>query len=92
MRKEFLPCVNRMRTKAFNEHMLWKGTIQRANYPVLQQPPMDLPKFNTLTGKPHPSNDRIFDEICEKTTAMSREYWLGERLRREAYRAQFTGF
>jgi hypothetical protein len=79
-----------MKTKAFNEDFLWKGAIQSANWPApVQREPMDLPKINRLTGKPHPTNDMIFDEICEKTAAMSSQYWFGERLRRAAYRERF---
>ena len=90
MRKEFRSCKTRMRTKPFNEHALWRGKIQKANYPKpTEREPMDLPKYNTLTGKSSPTNDRLHDEICQKTVAMSREYWFGERLRREAYRADF---
>lgn len=77
-----------MRTKALNDEFLWKGTIQRANYPSIQQPPMVLPKINSLTGKPYPTNDTIHDEICRKTHEMSCQYWEGEKKRRHAYREQ----
>jgi len=79
-----------MKTKPLNEEFLWKGAIQRANYPPFQLPPMDLPKYNTLTGKAHPINNTIFDEICAKSAEMSRDYWAGERLRREAYRVYWS--
>ena len=79
-----------MRTKALNEDFLWKGTIQRANYRTMQQPPMDLPKINSLTGKPYPTNDRIHDELCHKTHEMSCQYWEGEKKRRQAYREKHT--
>ena len=79
-----------MKTKALNEDFLWKGKIQRAKYPApVQRELMDLPKYNSLTGTPHPENDRFHDEISKKSAAMSRQYWFGERLRREAYRERF---
>ena len=90
MRKEFRSYIGRMKTNAFNEDFLWKGAIQRANWPApVQQPPMNLPKINSLTGKPYATNNRVFDEICEKTAAISRQYWFGERARRAAYRERF---
>ena len=79
-----------MRTKAFNEDFLWKGTIQRANYRTMQQPPMVLPKINSLTGIPYPTKDTIHDEICRKTHEMSCQYWEGEKKRRQAYREKHT--
>jgi hypothetical protein len=75
-------------TRALNEEFLWKGAIQRANYRRLEQPQMDLPKFNTLTGKAHDMNKTIFDEICAKSAEISRDYWAGARARQEAYRAR----
>ena len=79
-----------MRTKALNDEFLWKGTIQRANYPTIQQPPMVLPKINSLTGIPYPTKDTIHDEICRKTHEMSSQYWEGEKKRRQAYREKHT--
>lgn len=76
-----------MRLRALNEDFLWKGAIQRANYPPpYRRDDMDLPKINSLTGKPHPTNDSIHDEVCKRSFAISCEYWEGERKRREAYR------
>jgi hypothetical protein len=75
-------------TRAFNEDALWKGRIQRANYPPLGQPKvLDLPKFNTLTGRSEHLNRAVFEEVCVKSAQISRDYWAGERVRREAYRA-----
>jgi hypothetical protein len=74
-------------TRALNEEFLWKGTIQRANYRRLEQPRMDLPKFNTLTGRSDNLNRTVFEGILEKSAQISRDYWAGARARREAYRA-----
>jgi hypothetical protein len=74
-------------TRALNEEFLWKGKIQRANYPRVEQPQMNLPKFNTLTGRSEHLNREVFEEVCSKSAQISRDYWAGERVRREAYRA-----
>jgi hypothetical protein len=74
-------------TRALNEEFLWKGAIQRANYRRLEQPQMDLPKFNTLTGRSEYLNKTVFDQICAKSAELSRDYWAGARARQEAYRA-----
>jgi hypothetical protein len=47
---------------------------------------MDLPKINSLTGKPYPTKDSIHDEVCKRGYVISCQYWEGERKRREAYR------
>jgi hypothetical protein len=78
-----------MKAKALNEDFLWKGKIQRARYPApMQREPMDLPKYNTLTGTSHPENNTIHEKISKMSAMISRDYWFGERLRREAYRAR----
>ena len=58
------------------------GAVRR-----LEQPQMDLPKFNTLTGRSEHLNRAVFEEVCVKSAQISRDYWAGERVRREAYRA-----
>ena len=79
-------------TKPFNEAFLWKGTLQRANYPSpAMKPPMDIPGVNPLTGKPHPTNDALHDEQCLSAYVMSQNYWAGERERRKAYREKNAG-
>ena len=81
-----------MITKAFNEKLLWKGTLQRAEYPTpVRKSPMNLPKYNPLTGNPHPTNDRLHDEHCASAHKMSQEYWAAEKIRREMYREHYRG-
>ena len=78
--------------KPFNEAFLWKGKIQRANYPSpTQKPPMDLPRINTVTGKPYPTKNTLHDEQCLSAYVISQNYWASERLRRKAYRENNAG-
>lgn len=73
-------------TRPFNEHLLWKGKIQRANYPKpVQKPPMILPEINSLTGRV--MNPPDYDkEMNEAYATYSRQYWLGVEERKRAYR------
>jgi hypothetical protein len=75
-------------TRPLNEHLLWKGAIQRANYkkPALK-PPMILPKINALTGKEmDPPN--IHEEMNRIYSAYSKWYWAGVEVRKLAYRME----
>jgi len=77
-----------MQLKAFNEHILWKGQIQKANYrPFIFQPPMVLPYINSLTGH-HvpPSRPTIAEEIESRYKLQSEAYWDGVRERQRQYR------
>jgi hypothetical protein len=62
-------------TKPRNVHLLWKGTIQRANYPKPEmKPDMILPEINTLTGKV--MNQENLHELMNASYAvMSKRYW-----------------
>ena len=64
-----------------NEHLLWKGAIQRANYsrPILK-PEMVLPKINALTGKVMNPPD-IHAEMNASYAAFSKRYWDGVKSR-----------
>ena len=80
-----------MLTKPFNEDFLWKGKLQRAQYPPApQKARMILPKYNTLTGKPYPTKYSLHDEQCLSAYEISKNYWAGERKRRQVYREQYT--
>ena len=79
-------------TRPLNEHLLWKGAIQRANYkrPALK-PPMILPKINALTGKEmDPPN--IHEEMNRIYAAYSRWYWAGVEVRKLDYRIKNSAF
>jgi len=69
-------------TKPFNEHLLWKGAIQRANYPkAVLKPNMILPEINTLTGKV--MNQPNYHEMMNASYAvLSKTYW--DRVKRDA--------
>jgi len=75
-------------TRPLNEHLLWKGAIQRAKYPrPTLKPPMILPKINALTGKEmNPPN--IHEEMNRIYAAYSRWYWTGVEVRKWAYRME----
>jgi hypothetical protein len=77
-----------MQLKAFNEHILWKGQIQKTNYSsFLIQPPMVLPFINPLTGR-HvpPSRPTIAEEIESSFKLQSEAYWDGVKARQRQYR------
>ena len=77
-----------MQLKAFNEHILWKGQIQKANYSsFVIQPPMVLPFINPLTGR-HvpPSRPTIAEEIESRYKLKSEAYWDGVKARQRQYR------
>ena len=81
-----------MLTKPFNEHLLWKGKIQLANYPspVLKKD-MDLPYVNWLTGTPSKLTD--FHDVHEKAYARySQEYWRGVKERAIQYRLEHSRY
>jgi len=73
-------------TRPFNEHLLWKGKIQRANYPKpIAKPPMILPEINSLTGKEmNPPN--IHKDMNKLYAQYSQEYWQGVNQRKYLYR------
>lgn len=75
-----------MRLAALNEGSLWKGQLQKNHSPSLLQPPMMLPKVNTLVGGSYPVKDRIHEEMCNSWKEISRAYWEGARKRMAQYR------
>jgi len=78
--------------KPFNEHLLWKGTIQRSNYPIpIRKPNMILPKINTLIGGTY-DNEDIWENITKGYDVVySKPYW--ERIKKihTEYRNSSTG-
>jgi hypothetical protein len=68
-------------TRPRNEHLLWKGQIQLANYPKpILKPPMVLPTINSLTGKVMNPPD-IHKEMNLAYASASRKYWLSVKNR-----------
>ena len=75
-------------TRPFNEHLLWKGKIQMANYPKsVAKPPMILPEINWLTGKEINPPD-IHKERNRMNASLSRDYWFGVERRKQEYRSK----
>ena len=54
---------------------------------TLVQPPMDLPKINSLTGIPYKVSPSIHDMLATKTQNESAAYWAGVNARKTLYRA-----
>jgi hypothetical protein len=77
-----------MKTTPLNEHLLWKGKIQQANYPTpkLKKDMVGLIKINSLTGTIVHGQPSIEDELYQKTLNESKEYWKGVELRKKLYR------
>jgi hypothetical protein len=75
--------------RPFNEHLLWKGKIQKANYPKLcdknRKPPMILPEINSLTGKVMNPPD-LNSEMNKSYATYSQKYWLDVEERKRIYR------
>jgi len=77
-------------TRPFNEHLLWKGKIQQANYPKpTRKPPMILPEINWLTGHVMNPPD-IHREMNAAYATYSQQYWLGVEERKRAYRKKMA--
>ena len=73
-------------SRPFNEHLLWKGKIQIANYPKpIVKPQMILPEINWLTGIVMNPPD-IHGEMNKAYKAYSKNYWLGVEERKRMYR------
>ena len=75
--------------RPFNEEMLWKGKIQKANYPEKNpKPPMDLPKINTIVGGTikDPRAPPIWEGINDSYRSYSNDYWAGVKVRNLIYR------
>ena len=76
-------------TRPFNEHLLWKGKIQKANYTTpLAKPQMILPKINSLTGKVMDSLVKPGD-LEKSYSVISKKYWTSVEERKRAYRENF---
>jgi len=76
--------------KPLNEHLLWKGKMQQANYPLPQRKaPMILPEVNWLTGHYDNAPD-LNKEMNQSYSTTSQLYWAGVEQRKIAYRAANT--
>jgi hypothetical protein len=77
-------------TKPLNEHLLWKGTIQKANYSKsVRKSPMLVPEVNWLTGEYYVGqSDNISSELRQSYSYYSRNYWNCVKARAQEYRRQ----
>ena len=74
--------------RPFNEEMLWKGKIQRAQYPAATpKPSMDLPRINTIVGGTIKDYRKpIWEGINDSYKSYSKDYWAGVKVRNLVYR------
>jgi len=79
-----------MQQRPFNEHLLWKSCIERANYPPpVRKPNMILPRINTLIGGTY--REELWEGITEDYAVYSRAYWERVKKGHEIYRAERVG-
>ena len=71
----------------FDEVHWWKNQLRTYNSKVKRQPPMVLPKVNSLTGRYVPVGPSIHDELNYRYSQYSKSYWAGVRERQKEYRA-----
>lgn len=79
-----------MLTKPLNEHLLWQGAIQAANYPqpICKPDMVGFTKINSLTGVIVKNQPSINDELALKSRAMSYNYWNAVEMRKRLYRLE----
>ena len=77
-----------MKTKPLNEHLLWKGKIQLANYPkpTLKNNMVGFFEINSLTGTIIKGQPCLYDEYYQKTIDESKLYWANVEKRKQIYR------
>jgi hypothetical protein len=77
-----------MKTIPYNEHLLWKGKIQLANYPIpiVKKDMIGLIKINSLTGTIVHGQHCIYDELYQKTLDESKKYWKKVEEQKKLYR------
>ena len=81
-----------MLTKPFNEHLLWKGEIQKSNYPKpICKPDFVVENTNWLTGV---VIDRgvVWRDIRKRYDAYSHSYWQGVNERKLRYRLENASY
>jgi hypothetical protein len=76
-----------MLTKPFNKELLWKSSIEKANYPKpVRKPPMDLDQVCSLTGYRTKEMMNIYKKIDWSYKLYSKNYWEGVEIRKAVYR------
>ena len=71
-------------TNPLNEHLLWKGTMQKTIHPPITKLPMIVPKICSLTGIPLKCPN-IWNEITNDYKKYSNEYWNAVEERKYKY-------
>ncbi|NDB83853.1 MAG: hypothetical protein EB127_14180 [Alphaproteobacteria bacterium] len=80
-----------MSDKYYVERRLWAYHDRKyINPPRLQQPPMILPKINSLTGHYIPEKPSIHDQMNYRYSLYSKAYWEGVRERQREYRIKMS--
>jgi hypothetical protein len=69
----------------YDETHWWKEQLRRYRFDGMIQPPMLLPKVNTLTGRYVPVGASIHDELNFKYSQYSKSYWAGVKERQKRY-------
>lgn len=62
----------------------WKSNLRKYKS-CYTQPPMILPKVNSLTGRYMPVGPSIHDELNYRYSQYSKSYWAGVKERQKAY-------
>jgi hypothetical protein len=68
----------------YDEIHWWKTQLRKYGGSKVQ-PPMKLPKVNSLTGRYTPSCPSIHDEMNFRYSQYSKSYWEGVLIRQKAY-------
>ena len=69
----------------FDEVHWWKRQLRTYQSSNITQPPMRLPKINTLTGRYTPVKPSIHDEMNFRYSQYSKAYWAGVKERQKIY-------
>ena len=78
-----------MLQKPYDETFLWKSQLRKSSKQnTIRQPPMVLPKCNTLTGRYIPEKYSIQDDLNYRYSLYSKKYWEGVKKRQLEYRAR----
>lgn len=76
-----------MQSRPYNPSRLWQSTAEKSQQAKpIQQPPMVLPKVNSLTGIYKSPSPSIHDERVEKNRIDSLLYWSQVNYRKALYR------
>jgi hypothetical protein len=64
---------------------VWKQQLRMYKSNIKRQPPMLLPKINTLVGRYTAVRPSIYDELNYKYSQYSKSYWEGVKQRQKEY-------